>query len=515
MKLTRSAAAVLVLLALLTWLSWRAINTDAEIYDRALGLLDEFAMVEAALTRDVLSARAGTLRNYDPLVEETNALHELLSRLRGVAVADGGTTAAMDRLAAAVDLQEQLVEHFKSNNALLQNSLVYFGRFNSRSGTVEDLTPLHPAIDALAIAMLHLTLDTSPVSAQEVEQRLNELSQHLAGDDNDAVRGILAHGRLLLQLLPATDNLLKTFSAIPSKLEQETVRATIVQRQGTSRATARRFRFALYGTSLLLLGALIRLGWGLRARALALQRRAALEHMIAGISLTFINALPEEIGDRIEHALGELAECIGADRAYFLMSGTTSHVAAWNRVGLQWTHTWIRTGFTYPPGWPEKALALATQIGSASDDTINISSVASLPPDANKNALISAGVASWACIVRTGSHGASALLGFDGLRRRLMTKSGELGLLRIGTRCHRQCGPARLPRAREDAPRIAAAAGAAYGNDRCARERHCAQLQQYSRCHSRACRDGRGAGRIRRSRGRQSARDPPRRVACS
>ena len=215
MKLTRSAAAVLVLLALLTWLSWRAINTDAEIYDRALGLLDEFAMVEAALTRDVLSARAGTLRNYDPLVEETNALHELLSRLRGVAVADGGTTAAMDRLAAAVDLQEQLVEHFKSNNALLQNSLVYFGRFNSRSGTVEDLTPLHPAIDALAIAMLHLTLDTSPVSAQEVEQRLNELSQHLAGDDNDAVRGILAHGRLLLQLLPATDNLLKTSFSDP------------------------------------------------------------------------------------------------------------------------------------------------------------------------------------------------------------------------------------------------------------------------------------------------------------
>src|SRR6516225_2256440 len=60
--------------ALLTWLSIRAVNPEAEQYDRVLAELDRFSMLEAALHRDVLSARAGILRNYDPLVRETNAL---------------------------------------------------------------------------------------------------------------------------------------------------------------------------------------------------------------------------------------------------------------------------------------------------------------------------------------------------------------------------------------------------------------------------------------------------------
>src|SRR4051794_20951537 len=63
MRLMPAAAAVPVVLVLLTWLSFRASNTDAERFDRALGALDRFALVESALQRDVLSARAGMLRN--------------------------------------------------------------------------------------------------------------------------------------------------------------------------------------------------------------------------------------------------------------------------------------------------------------------------------------------------------------------------------------------------------------------------------------------------------------------
>ena len=62
MKVTPAAAMVPVLVLLLTWLSVRAINPEAELFDRALGELDRFAMIESALYRDVFSARAGTLR---------------------------------------------------------------------------------------------------------------------------------------------------------------------------------------------------------------------------------------------------------------------------------------------------------------------------------------------------------------------------------------------------------------------------------------------------------------------
>jgi hypothetical protein len=57
MKVMPAAAAVPVLLLLLTWLSFRAIDPDAERYDRALKALDRFTMMEIALHRDALSAR--------------------------------------------------------------------------------------------------------------------------------------------------------------------------------------------------------------------------------------------------------------------------------------------------------------------------------------------------------------------------------------------------------------------------------------------------------------------------
>ncbi len=83
-------------------------------------------MIEIALHRDVLSARAGMLRNYDPLVQEMNELREALGRLHDNASEDAEEAAAIDRFATAAAHQEQLTEQFKSDNALLQNSLAYF-----------------------------------------------------------------------------------------------------------------------------------------------------------------------------------------------------------------------------------------------------------------------------------------------------------------------------------------------------------------------------------------------------
>ncbi|MGZ3324095.1 MAG: DAHL domain-containing protein, partial [Xanthobacteraceae bacterium] len=199
MRLTPVVAIVSFLVLLLTWLSLRAINPQAELFDQALAEIDHFATIENALYRDVFTARAGTLRNYDPLVHEVVALRNSLDRLRQTAVIDAETAAAVDQLAASVDRQEELVEQFKSDNALLHNSLSFFGRFSARPVSSE----LRPAISSAAAAMLHLTLDTSPAAAGEVEGRLNELAERAQPSDRDSIAPLLAHGRLLHDLLPA------------------------------------------------------------------------------------------------------------------------------------------------------------------------------------------------------------------------------------------------------------------------------------------------------------------------
>jgi DAHL domain len=93
MRVTPGVAIVPILVLLLTWLSLRAIDPGAELFDIAVGELDRFSTLENALYRDVFTARAGTLRNYDPLVREINALHDSLARLRETAAIDSETTA--------------------------------------------------------------------------------------------------------------------------------------------------------------------------------------------------------------------------------------------------------------------------------------------------------------------------------------------------------------------------------------------------------------------------------------
>ncbi len=422
MKVTPAAAAVLVLLVLLTWLSSRAIDTDAERYDRALKALDRFTMVEIALQRDVLSARGGMLRNYDPLVREMDDLREALARLHDNTSEDAEAAAAVDQFATEAALQEQLTEQFKSDNALLHNSLAYFQLLSARLSASDGSGPLAPAVSALASAMLHLTLDTSSAAAREVEDRLNALTaQPAASADAGSVQALLAHGGLLHDLLPMTDSVLRALLAAPSKGEIKALRMMILTHQEASRATAREFRLLLYAASLLLLGLLVYVGLQLRKRALTLQRRAAFEHVIAGISTRLIDAQPHEIDTHIDRALAELAELVAADRAYLMISGDL------NRI-----HRWCREGITFPPNWPDRVPSLVSRFGATAEGISHVRSVDRLLPGADKDALAAASLRSWACISSLAEYGFSRkILGFDVVRPGIITQSAELGLLRM------------------------------------------------------------------------------------
>jgi signal transduction histidine kinase len=422
MKLTASAVAVPLLILLLTWLSVRAINPNAELFDSALGEIDRFAMTENALYSDVFTARAGILRNYDPLVRHVNALYRSLDRLRRTAAIDPETTAAVDQLAASVSRQEELVEQFKTVNALLQNSLSLFGRFSVRLATSQQNGALGAAVSAAAAAMLHLTLDTSPAAAREVGDRLDELTgQPFPSGDGDSVRALLAHGRMLRDVLPVTDGVLRALSAVPRTRDQEALRAMVLLRQGASRETARQYRRLLYAASMLLVALLVYLVLQLRARARALQRRAGLEHVIAGISMRFINVRPENIGIEIEYALADMAEYIGSDRAYFVLSGPSPR-----------SYVWCRTGLSFPQGWPDQAPMLAARFGLAVDGMIHAPRVSGMRAGENKDACLAFGLGGWAYVTNAGSEGIGIALGFDAVGRPCRVRGpGELSLLRM------------------------------------------------------------------------------------
>src|SRR5262245_41498622 len=116
MRLLPGALGVLLLLALLTWLLLRGIDTNAPAYAVTLRAFDEFALAEASLHRDVLQARAGLLRNYDSLVTASKAMEEAVTRLHSYAQTEGLDAGPVHRLAAAGAQQEDQAGRVKSNN---------------------------------------------------------------------------------------------------------------------------------------------------------------------------------------------------------------------------------------------------------------------------------------------------------------------------------------------------------------------------------------------------------------
>ena len=420
MRMTHVVVFVSFLLLLLTWLLLSGLNFNSTRFDQQLEALDQFSRLERALNREVLTARAGLSRNYDQLARLTDAYGESVHQLREAAGSDTEEGAAIAVLAAGANRQQSLIEQFKSRNALLRNSFLYFGIFSARLAA-SDHTPVVAAATMLSAAMLHLTLDTSPAAARDVKDRLEQLAQlQDTGGDTASIQEAIAHGGLLHDLLPATDAALKALIATATTREQDAVRALIIKRQFAARASAGQYRLLLYATSLLLLGALVYLGLQLRARAIALRRRAAFEHVIAGISMRFINAQPQTIDAGIAQALADMAECIGCDRAYFVSSGAAPR-----------QHVWCRPDLSSPPDWPGRAMALTARFEPSADGIIYVPRVDRLPIGENKEACVALGLGGWACATSVTKDDATVALGFGAIGRACrITAAGELSLLR-------------------------------------------------------------------------------------
>jgi signal transduction histidine kinase len=413
-----TGAAAVVLLLLLTWVALRGMDAETGAWKDALQALDTVESSESALSRDVLSARSGMLRNYDPLVRDVNAMRDAVDRLRGVAAGDREIGAAVGRMVQAVDRAEHLTDQFKSRNALLQNSLAYFVIFAERLSGEGQSRDRVGRVSSLASAMLRLTLDTTPSAASGVDARLRDMPLDDPSPENAAARPLVEHARLLRDLLPATDDILKALFSPEAGRHRETARNLILARAAASEDATGFFRYILYAISVLLVCLLVFLGGQLQSRAQALRFRANLEHVIAGMSTAFINARPDELTRRVERALQDLAACIDADRAYFAVGEPPL------------VYQWCREGQEFPAGWPVRARGLASLFKRGENGTVHIPKVGH-SPDGTMGDLANAGLGGWLCIPGPDRKSGDGVLGFDALRPGTLARSHDHGLFRM------------------------------------------------------------------------------------
>jgi C4-dicarboxylate-specific signal transduction histidine kinase len=284
----------------------------------------------------------------------------------------------------------------------LRNSLSYVGHLSTSPGFDDQ----NFRLGALATAILQLTLDSSARAQQAVEERLLEVARQAPVEaDQGTAQALISHARLLKILLPSVDDTLRGLFAVQTGPPLEETRTQFARLHIASESSAQRFRLLLYATSILLALALIDLGRRLRARAVALRKRAAFEHLIAEQSARLINCPPAETKARLEHALAKFGRTIEADRVYIVLGENPIRVYAWSENDAP-----------YPPGWPERALSLPGEFKQVGLGVITTPDVARLPFGDARKTLLNLGIRAWACVVLQQAGYDRCILGFDRLR---------------------------------------------------------------------------------------------------
>ncbi|WP_380930233.1 DAHL domain-containing protein [Sphingomonas arantia] len=303
---------------MLTWLLFMGFNhEDHEVQDSLRGL-DAYMTNESALHRDVLSARAGLLNNYDPLdvdLFQMTAAAEDASR----SALTPDERRDIGGLKRTLSRQNILTEQFKTTNALVRNSLAYFAAYSGRVAEDRFHPDLQRDVNRLSSAMLALNLNNSQSARDEVRSAIASLARSCARKVcDDDVHNLLAHARLLRDQLPVISRTIEQLIRSGGSADVTVLSQYLLKRQMRSEATATQFRIILYLVSLLLLYLLVRWGIAMHRQSAMLERQVAVEHSVSRLSTRMIGADPQTIIPSLHEALGDLADALGAEGAWFL-----------------------------------------------------------------------------------------------------------------------------------------------------------------------------------------------------
>lgn len=394
-SVVRIALLLLLLFAVIATLLLRGPRPNDLAYRQTLDSLHQIALQQAALDRDVLRAHDGLLRDYDPLVGEIGALREAALALEQQAVTYGWSRAGVAELAAQIDREEAAVEQFKSDNALLQNSLAYVDLASASLGGNAADPEVALMVGRLANDLLHLIRSPTGEMEQSVRIRLAGMQALLTSRDNPAelkaaVEMLESHARLLSSAIPEVNADLQRISAESTSESWTRLSLAADTRHSAEERSATRFQAAILLTTALLLIVLARLAMLLRAAVRKQRQRSSLERAIAKVSVDLVGRYAPDAEGCLGDAVEALGRAFGADRAVLALRDAPA--TCWH---------WSANGREADESLTERISELVGASSSPDTDLIRMPATAALPPGPLRDALAASGtVACFGAVLR-------------------------------------------------------------------------------------------------------------------
>jgi len=245
-------------LLLLAWLYFQSSQVDSSRHVRTVGHFEQLRQQDARLNQFVLQARFNLLRNYDPLVQTQRNIEQLLAALRQdkpeyFSAGDAPVQREFVRYSALFEAKFAMVEDFKSHNAVLRNSLLYFPL------AVQTLLSRAP-VSVQRNALLHDLLEsvllydatTQSQDRAHIETVLQQLLQSYPQLTPDLTM-LQRHVQIIMEYQHEVDRLTREVTQSESVDEADALFAAYGALYGQRQRLADRYRLALALTAVLIL----------------------------------------------------------------------------------------------------------------------------------------------------------------------------------------------------------------------------------------------------------------------
>ncbi|MEH6717285.1 MAG: two-component system VirA-like sensor kinase [Aurantimonas endophytica] len=315
-------AATTGMLVILTILLRLSMNPDDAEHQQTLEVLRSIDMSNASLQRDVIQARSAILQNYDPLVRNLATMQQSVIRLpRHAFAADTQLEQVALELISATGLAGELVERFKSRNAIMQNSQIIF---NDALETLKGDLPAdngeaHIRLTGVAGSVSRFTREPSDDNRTRLNLALNRLLFPFAAElQGPITRTLTIHGRVLASALPVVDEITADLQRIPIANLVQRYQARYLDLYAEASERAALFRLILYSAAVVLAAYVTYLFLRLQQNASVLRDRLALEAAIATVSTGFIDLKLDDLCQEIKAGLSTLVGFAGIEEARLL-----------------------------------------------------------------------------------------------------------------------------------------------------------------------------------------------------
>ncbi|MBD2041836.1 PAS domain S-box protein [Microcoleus sp. FACHB-672] len=270
MKLTKlhvKIALASVALTIFSFLLIKFLSVDFIEHDRYNTYLGQLNEIDATLNKNVFELRYGNLTHYDPIITGIEELKSLEKRLiKSPSFIDREGQRQLQQIlkdyTSTQQKKEELIEQFKSKNAVLKNSLYYFPilatELAQQASTVDDelAIRLNDLLRDVLIYNLTASEELAPKITLQINELLNNQERYALTVKAADLELAIIHVNIILKNKPAVDKLLEDLVSLPTTQRGDELYRTYTLQYENALKAVGFYRVLLYVFSVILISSI-------------------------------------------------------------------------------------------------------------------------------------------------------------------------------------------------------------------------------------------------------------------